>query len=224
MPALNPVLRTVRLDVFQNRGVQLRVRNRLFFQYTSGLSTGADLTTWLTTVDTAWNTNIAPLMDTTSTLFQSQATDLSANNAPQVLRTNSRVGTRAGVALPAAVAAIVKMKIGRRYRGGHPRFYGLFGVGADVGSATSWAAAFTTAVQSGFAAFIAAVVAAPPVSMPGLQHVNVSYFQSFTVVAPPGKRAHNIPTQRPVPVTDPVLSYSVNPLIGSQRRRNAQSP
>lgn len=214
----------MRVDLFGNIGSDVRMRNRIFFSYTGAGPTVTDLNTLTTTIGNAWNTNLAPLMGPIAGLNNVQITDLTSATAAQTIQAQSHQGTRTGANMSAAICVIIKFKIARRYRGGHPRYYQPGGVATDLVTPQQWNSTFIAAVQSAFAAFIAASILSPPTNIGTMAHVNVSYFAGFTVVVPAGRRARNVPSPRPTPAVDAVVSYSVNPLLGSQRRRNLQSP
>lgn len=224
MPALPNVSKVIRCDLFQTIGANVRVRDRIFFSYTGAGPTVADLNTFAGTISNAWNTNIVPQQNTGCTLTGITLTDLTSPSAAQTVTSQSRVGTLAGVALSAGVAMIIKLKINRRYRGGHPRFYLAGRVAADLATSTSWVAANIAAAATAFSNFIGAATVGPPASIGTATHVNVSYFTGFTNKTFPSGRTRAVPNQRVVPLVDNVVSYSGNPLIGSQRRRNQQSP
>lgn len=222
MPALPAAPRVIRVDFFQTIAANSRVRDRIFLQYSGALS-NTDLATVLATISAAWATNISPLQENVATLNSIEGTDLSTASSAQAINSTSHAGTGAGAALPNGVAAIVKFKIARRYRGGHPRFY-LGGLSAtNVVNGEQIAATAITAIQAAFAAFIAACVLAPPVAVGTLVHVNVSFFLGFANVTFPSGRIRPRPTLRAAPLIDNVISYSVNPNAGSQRRRYQQS-
>jgi hypothetical protein len=63
---------------------------------------------------------------------------------------------------------------------------------------------------------------APTALTPAFQ-VNVSYFSGFTNVTFPSGRIRPVPKLRSVPLVDTVTSWSTNPNVASQRRRNLQS-
>jgi hypothetical protein len=220
--ALPPVAKVIRVDFFQSYAANTRVRDRIFLQYSGALSS-ADLATILTTIDTAWLNNIVPLQNVGTTLTSIMGTDLSSNTAPQVVRSTSRVGTRAAPGLPSGSAFIIRFKIARRYRGGHPRFYIVGPSTNDVTNGNQVLAASIAAYQNGFNAFVAACVAGPPAAVGTLVHVNVHYFSGFRNVTFPSGRTRPVPTALAVPTVDTVIGYSTNPLVGSQRRRNQQS-
>lgn len=223
MPVLPPVPKAVRLDLFQTFGADARVRDRIFCTY-AGTFAAADMTTLALNTRNGWNTNIAPLLVNQHQLTSVIATDLTNNTNAQGTNSTVSQGTNVGVTLPAGVAAVIRLRIGRRYRGGHPRFY-LCGLPqADLNNASAWSAAAITAIQSGFANFINAALVTLT-TMGALTHVNVHYFKGFNSVQNPiTRRWHNIPTLDPLgPTTDVVNSYVVNPAPGAQRRRNLQS-
>lgn len=223
MPALPNVSKVIRADFFLTVGANARVRNRIFFSFAGAGPAVADLNTLAATISSAWNTNLAPQTNTGVTLTGVTLTDLTSASGAQTVTSQSRVGSLAGTALSAGVAMIVKFKIARRYRGGHPRFYLPGRVAADLSSSTQWASASTASLATAFAAFIAGCVLSPPTNIGVMTHVNVSYFNGFTNKTFPSGRTKAIPNMRSTPVTDPVTSYSVNGFIGSQRRRNQQS-
>lgn len=223
MPALPNVNHVIRFDCLQTISVDVTSMNRFFMSYAGAGATLGDLTTLANTVSSAWLTNIVPLTPNYVTLTGVRLTDLTTTSAPQVQIAAARVGTRAGTPLTAGVCAVIRQRLSRRYRGGHPRVYLAAGVGADQANGQQWTAAFQAAVASGWGAFITAIATTPPASIGALLAVNVSYFAGFHNVTMPSGRQRAVPTVRIVPVTDGVISYSVNPNIGSQRRRYDQA-
>lgn len=223
MAALPPVPKVIRIDLLQTFGGNTRVLDHFFLQYSGALSI-ADLTTILNTVSSSWNTNIVGILQNVHTLTGVRGTDLTSATSPQVQIAASRVGTGTGPSTPSGTAMVIRFKVNRRYRGGHPRFY-LSGL-ANGGLATpeTWIAANLATVQTDWSNFISGCIASPPAAVGTLAHVNVSYFQGFTNKTFPSGRTRPVPNLRPGgPVVDLVVSYSVNPNVASQRRRNQQS-
>jgi len=223
VPALPPVPKVIRIDLQQTAGANTNVRNRIFFQY-SGAMSAADLTTILGTVNTAWGTNMKPNQNTGVTLTAITGTDLSTSSSPQVVTTVSQVGTAAGSGTGNGTAVVIKFKINRRYRGGHPRFYQTGLVTTNVQNGDQITAASAAAFAASFAAFIAACELLPPAAVGTLTHVNVHYFAGFTNKPFPSGRIRPVPTLLVTPTVDTVVSYSTNLHLASQRRRNQQSP
>lgn len=224
MPPLPPVASVIRVDLIMAVGSDNNARDRIFFRFTGPGPTTADLTTLSTTIANAWGTNLAPLVGPITVLTGLNITDLTSASGAQVVTTQNKPGTRAGSNMTAGISVVVKFKINRRYRGGHPRFYFPGGVVGDLATPQTWTAGYTTAVASGFQAFITASILSPPTNLGALQHENVSYFSGFTNKTFPSGRTKAVPTVRVTPVKDDIVSYSANPKLGSQRRRNLQSP
>lgn len=223
MPALPSPGKVIRCDLFFTYGPNTRVRDRIFFSYAGAGPNATDLTTLAGTISAAWNTNMVPQVSPGMILTGITLTDLASNVGSQVATTQNRPGTLAGVALPDGTAMVIKFKVNRRYRGGHPRFYLAGRVSADLFQLNQWVPASATAVATGFAAFIAACEVTPPTNIGTMGHVNVSYFAGFTATVFPTGRYRNIPKVRPTPAVDAITNYSVNGLVASQRRRNSQS-
>jgi hypothetical protein len=223
MPALPAAGKVVRCDLFFTYSTNLRVRDRIYFNYTGAGPSVADLNTLAATISSAWNTQMSPQQNSSAVLTQIQLTDLVSSTGAQTVLTVSRTGTLAGAALPSATAMIIKFRIARRYRGGHPRFYLVGRVAQDETNQSAWLSASGSAVAVAWAAFIAACIAGPPASLGTMAHVNVSYFLGFTNKTFASGRTRAVPNVRATPVVDVVTSYSVNLTMGSQRRRSQQS-
>jgi hypothetical protein len=118
---------------------------------------------------------------------------------------------------------VIRHKINRRYRGGHPRTYLPGLAGFYVGANGNWTAASMSATLTGWNTFMASCIASPPAAVGTLVHVNVSYFTGFVNKMFPSGRQHPVPTVRGTPVVDTIVSESINPRPASQRRRNIQS-
>lgn len=223
MPALPSPGKVIRCDLFFTYGPNPRVRDRIFFSYAGAGPNATDLTTLAGTISAAWNTNMVPQTNASMALTGITLTDLASNVGAQVPTTQNRVGTLAGTALPDGTAMVIRFKVARRYRGGHPRLYLAGRVTGDLSSLNQFSGVATTAVQTAWAAFITACEASPPTNIGTMTHVNVSYFAGFTATQFPSGRFRNIPKPRTTPAVDTVTSYTVNGLVASQRRRNLQS-
>ncbi len=222
MPSLPPVSKVVRVDFVQTFGADVDVQNRAFFQYVGVLS-NADALTWANAIATSWVAHILSLQSTALSLTSTKLTDLSSNTAPQVISVVTGAGSDAQPILTAGTAVVVRKKIARRYRGGHPRSYIPGLTQPNLASAQNLSAGYIAAMNAHFAAFISDVLTNVPAAAAPATEVNVSYFSGFTVSAPIGRRAKNIPTLRVTPVVDAVIANTTNPRIASQRRRDLQS-
>jgi hypothetical protein len=223
VPVLPAVAKVLRIDLFSTNGGNTRVKDRFFMNYSGAISTSADLTTFANTIANSLGTRFAPLQQNQFTWTGIEITDLSSISSPQVVVSTSKVGTGATTPAGAAAALVLKFKIPRRYRGGHPRFYMSGLKNTDYGAPPTWQAATLTAWVSAWQNFITDISAAPPASLNVVQQVNVSYYSGFTNFTYPSGRSRPRPTLRNVPLVDIVIGVSANPNVASQRRRNLQS-
>jgi hypothetical protein len=221
MPALPSVPSTLRVAVTEQINAVVPSVSRFFIQYTGTAPTVTQLNTLSGSVMSAWVTDLAPLTDTSTQTSRVDIVDLTSPTAAVGDTIAVHLGTRTGSQLDAATAAVISYTVARRYRGGHPRGYWRFGTSTDLLNARTWNGTATTAFKSGIDAFFAAILAAGWSGAGTLTHVNVSYYQDFTVViSPTTGRARNVPTLRAAPVIDLITATIAQPSIGTQRRRN----
>lgn len=219
MPTLPSPGKVLRLDFESSLGSNTSVRDHLFFQYTGSVSP-ADLTTLCNTAATVWGTQISPNQSNQFTLLGILGTDLSSASGAQVLVATSKPGSSPGAFVPAASCIVIRFKIARRFRGGHPRFYlgGL--LASQISNAETLNGTAAAGYVTSFQNLVSGIETTPPAGIGSLTHVSVSYYAGFTNRTLPSGRVIQVPTLRGTPVVDPVISYSNNPRVGSQRRRN----
>lgn len=223
MPALPNVAKVIRVQFLSSVQGNVRVQDRMYFNFAGAGPTVADLNTLGLTIANAWGTNFSSLQTPSAILIGVLLTDLTSAVGAQTQLTVSKVGTGGAATIPTGSAAVVKFKISRRYRGGHPRFYFPGVPQNQEGTGQSWLSTYTAALATAFQAFVTACELAPPANIGVMTHVNVGYFSGFTNKTFPSGRIHPVPTVRATPFQDVVIGYSVNPNFGSQRRRNLQS-
>lgn len=222
MPPLPNAPLVIKFQFLSQQGSNARIFNHLFFRYTGAVST-TDMATLVTTARTAWQTNVTNIQTTSVALLQVTGIDLNSPTGAVVTQTSTTVGTNAGAHLPDGTAMVIQLKIGRRYRGGHPRLY-LFGLSqAGLSTDNTWTSTYLNSFVTAIQAVQTAIQTGPPAAVGTLVMCNVSYFSGFTVSAPPGRRAKNIPTLRATPQIDNVVGVAGNAKVASQRRRNLQS-
>jgi hypothetical protein len=224
MPALPAVPKVVRLDYHMQFASDLNCETRTFWQYPGAL-TLADAQTWVNACRSAWGavTHYAGMVSAEVTLLRTVLTDLSSNTAPQVEDDTQNAGQGVGNALANGSAAVIKFHILRRYRGGHPRMYvpGMLASALTTGGV--WTAGQIANLQAGWSNTVSAIIAGAPAAVGVPAQVNVSYYAGFTNHTYPSGRTRPIPTPRVTPLIDLVTGFSINPKVGSQRRRNLQS-
>lgn len=220
MPALPAVPQVIRIAMVGSFSLDLDVVWRFYMAYTGTAPTDANLVTFAGSVGNAWNTDIASLTPDQYTLTGVDCIDLTSATAAVGQAVVSHAGTRGTGANPASAAALVNLKIARRYRGGKPRLYIPAGVNNDVSSAQTWTTAFQTAMNTGFTNFITAVEGAAWSGGTLSGQVNVSYYEGHASVQNPVTlRWRNYSLVRGTPITDPILAIGTNIKIGTQRRR-----
>lgn len=224
MPALAPVPNVLSVAWQQSNSIDTDVVNKSYFKYTGAAPTPAQADAIAAGARGQWVAQLANAYNVDFILENVHVEDLTSPLGAVGDSPGADHGTRAGSALPADVCAVVSCHIGRRYRGGHPRKYLAAGVLADTATINTWAGAFVTALEADYAAY-AALTASSIVTILGgtSEEVNVSYYEGSDNVLYPSGRYHAIPRRRLVPVVDPILTYTVNPKLASQRRRNLQS-
>jgi hypothetical protein len=196
---------------------------RTFWQYPQALAplTSTGLGDLLGHVSSAWTSTLSQSTHNGYTLATLVATDLNSDMGA-VAVTNP--GTLGGVAsaspLDASVCWLINHKVGRRYRGGHPRTYLPGPRIEDLQNGVSWASASIGTLTSNWQNFVIDLESNSSVVTP-LVPVNVSRYSGFTVVIHPKTgRAENVPTPRVGgPLIDKITGFSVNPIPGNQRNR-----
>lgn len=220
MPAIPSPGQVLRCDLGLTIGEDVDALTRFFISYTGSVPSAAELVTFAGAIATAYGTDVKAIVDEQTTLETVTVTDLSSDDGAQGEASPGTVGTLAGDFLDASACGLMGYEINRRYRGGHARGYWRVGVYADLANPQQW----TPDVIAGFAgdisAFFSAVVGAGWSGAGTLIHVNVSFYEGFTVVvSPTTHRARNIPTLRVTPQVDTVTSIVGRVNIGTQRRR-----
>lgn len=219
MPPLPSVPNVLKSDLqWSLPGVAL-VRTRNYFRYSGGAPTSTDATALAADIYGAMSPHAVLWTDAVN-LVGVEVTDLSSPTGGQGVHAQSTPGTRGVTDLPANATVLVNYLISRRYRGGKPRSYFPFFTQADIVTPTSWDPTALTAVDSAMSAFFGAVIGSISGSTTITDHVNISYYEGFTIFNPGGgKRARNVATPRTTPLVDVISSFAASARIASQRRR-----
>lgn len=220
MPALPDVPNVLRVDLQWTVGGDLDVITRMFFSYSGGAPSAADCVTIAASVYTD-AAAMKALWESGTDLIGVKVTDLSSATGGVGEHSQVTSGTGATASMPGSVAVLVNYVITRRYRGGKPRSYLPFGSEADIATRQTWVGTFVTAVNSALATYFAAVIGTTGGGTTISQHVNVSYYDGFTVVVNPiTGRSKNVSKPRTTPLVDTISSFATSSRPGSQRRRN----
>jgi hypothetical protein len=220
MAPLPDVAKVVKCALVFSDGINTDVVTRFYLQYTGTEGDPADLDAYATLIHSTFIDNVAAEMHEDLSLIRVELTDLTTVTAPIGLDTSSDPGTATGDPVPLSAAVVSSYVISRRYRGGHPRGYWPLGAGAVLTNPQRWDSGFIASCQTNIDAFFTGVFASPWSGAGSVSHVNVSYFEGFTVVTDPiTGRARNVPTLRGTPVVDAVVATVARLRVGTQRRR-----
>lgn len=192
----------------------------LHFAYTGSEPSSSDCSNLAAAIANAFGTCKAH-WDTGTVLSTCQVTDLTSDTAGQGNSAVDFVGTSGGTLLSGATSLVVNYTIARRYRGGKPRSYLPWGTTENLETKQQWDPSFLAAVGSDVAACFSTIIGTSEGGTTISNHVNVSYYNGFTVVNPGGgKRAKNVPVLRSSPLVDTITGRTFLAFPGSQRRRN----
>ncbi len=209
----------VRFQLLHEIGTDLKIRPRFELAYTGGPPVTADLAVLAGLVRVAWGAHLASLMTSASGLFGVIAIDLANPSTPAGEDNVFVGGSASGTQQPVNVCVLLNKQIARRYRGAKPKGFLPYGTDTDIANTTSWSTGFVTAVNTQWAAFIAALLGEVAAGTTLGGEVSVSYFAGKALNPNPTSRLRYISTQRAVPLVSPITGYSCSVVFGSQRRR-----
>ena len=210
-----PDVPCVRVNLVYADNAGNKLGNRFFFRYTGGPPVSADLSTIAAAIGAAWETNLAPLTSTDIGLTLVDVLDIATDAGASGSSATGWDGSRSGTGLPIQSTANIKFNIARRYRGGKPKIYWPAGVVGDLENQAQWATDFINDVQTGTAAFFAAVSALTEASISMGGHVNLSYYKGFVNVTNSSGRERAAPTYRATALSDLITGYAYDLVIGS---------
>lgn len=196
------------------------MQTKWFFRYSGGApdatactALASDIFTAMATEDDQWGSDVH--------LTNVIVTDLSSVTGGQGEESSDAPGGKEPGALSMATALLINYKISRRYRGGKPRSYLPWLVETDLTNRRSWNPAAVAIAEGRLSTIFASIIGASSGSTTITEHVNISYFEGFTVVTNPTTgRARNVSTRRGTPIVDAVTGFAGSTRPASQRRRN----
>lgn len=221
MPALPDYPNVLKIETQFSVGADALVQSRMHFAYTGTAPTSATCATIATDIYGEAVTDLLPLLAEENDLTGVTVTDLTTPSSGFGEHIASNAGTRGSFPLPAEVAVLMNIAIGRRYRGGKPRVYWPFGINTDVLTPSAWSTAALADFLSGIATYIDFIIALSVSGTAFGSLVNISYYEGFTSVTNPiTGRTRDVPKVRSVAIAPDVFTgISINPKPGSQRRR-----
>lgn len=226
MPALPDHPGILKVETFFTVGADMNVRARQYYLYTGTPPSNATCVTIATDANTLAVTNLVPLLANENNLEGVKVTDLTTPASGVGEYLTPTPGSRgSGDPLAAEVAVLHNHGITRRYRGGKPRNYWPFGIGADLTSPSAWASGSIIAFEAGLNAYILGIQAISVAGCVVGAGVSVSNYSGFSTTGPDLEgRFHYPPKVRAAAIApDLIVLYAVNPKPGSQRRRQQHS-
>jgi len=200
-----------------------RAGSRFYLSYAGGAPTPANCVTLATDIATAWGTDLAQLVASQWSLAEVDVLDIATNSGSSGIHAASIAGTNSGTAMPAQTALNVEFQIARRYRGGKPRMFLPPPAIEETVDAGHFSSSFVGTANTQVAAFFTAVEALSVGAVGALQHINLSYYHSFTNIANSSGRERAVPKYKDAATLDTVTGYAAKALIGSQRRRRVST-
>jgi hypothetical protein len=223
VPPLPPAADVIRLQTRLTLDADLDILTRWYLQYSGTAPTVTQLDTLALAAAGLWNVTCAKYFTSDKTLVEVIIEDLGTSAGATGTATVSHAGTHSGNFVGAGTALLINYTLARRYRGGKPRVYLPALADADLSNAQTWGGGLFGTIAADFDIWLVAVGAAFPSGMGFVGHVNVSYYDGFTVFLSPGGRARNISKLRATPQVDLITSSSASSRVSSQRRRNGRS-
>ena len=218
-----PDIPTIRCRLIYRESTGTELGNRLYFSYTGGPPSAADLASLASAISSAWATSLASLVSSGISLFEVDCLDIASYTGNSGTSTAVHAGSRAGIQAPVQVPFNVQYLISRRYRGGKPKGYFPFGNEGDFATPAQWTSGLVGEVGTQFPEFIAALDALVVGSITITNHISLSYKHLFTNVANSSGREHAVPNYRPVALHDIITGYLPKSGMGSQKRRRAST-
>lgn len=197
---------------------------RRYIQISNPFGESSSPLTFAEDIGSAWNTNINPLLGMDVVTQEIDVVDLSSESGLSGTADVDYTGGSAYGPFDNQIAVVIKDEIARRYRGGKPKTFlpgHNNGVQADGSHITSDAASALGTAWTAFNTAIAAisvVEGGTTITCNGM--VNVSMYEGFTAIENTiTGRWRNVPKYRTTPLVDLIESFTVDTLLGSQRRR-----
>src|SRR5581483_1350868 len=193
MPPLPAVTNVIKASLEWSISSDVNARTGLFFEYSGSPPNNAACSAFASDIYAAFAANNGD-WDVDTSLIGCEVIDLSSVSGGVGIHSGSVPGSLSSP-ISGSSSVLANYLIARRYRGGRPRSYFPFGDASVVGNRQTWEATIIT-------------------------HVNVSYYDGFTVVTSPTTgRARNVPRLRTTPLVDTIVGFNVSTRIANQRRR-----
>ena len=218
MPALPSIPNALKISLLWSISSDVNARTGLFFAYSGSAPNNAACNAFASAAFAAWGA-FGQDWDVDTSLTGVECVDLSSASGGVGIHSASVPGNL-NAPISGASSLLVNYQIARRYRGGRPRSYLPWGDQTKVGNRQTWDATWVSTVTTHVEDAIAGIVGQTSGGTTITNHVNVSYYDGFTVVTSPTTgRARNVPKLRTTPLVDAIVGLSLSTRIANQRRR-----
>lgn len=212
---LNPVPQVLKvfLEGFVDGTDTFKWGNVLHFGYTGTAPSNATCATIAGDISTAWNTNMASLCPSPTTLQSVTVTDLTSTSSGEGQSLTVHAGTRGDDSIPANAAVLISYPSAIRYKGGHPRTY-LYVLGnSDLTGAAEWTP--ISEVNTKYQAFLTAVATTSVAGCNVNSFCSVRYRGKFLPNGGPPHYYLTTPLVNPITIS----TATARAEMSSQRRR-----
>src|ERR1051326_8130536 len=210
MPPLPAIADVLKIQYFGTNEGQ-NWANVFHALYTGGPPGPVDCDGIAATAYEAYESNFLPVIQSNAHLQECKVTDLSSDLGAQGSYAEDNAGGLGSSSLTAQVALVISWRIGRRYRGGHPRTYLPPPQETDILDTSHWKPAMVARAATAAAGFMAAINAITGPGITTLSLGTVSYFDKATNPTPPHERS--------LPLFETINGANVHNRICTQRRR-----
>jgi hypothetical protein len=195
--------------------------NILHFTYGGTPPSNATCAAIAGNISTHWDTYVASLCPSPTTLQVVTVTDLSSTTAGSGEVLVLDAGTRGDDSIPANAAVLISYPSAERYKGGHPRTY-LYVLGnADLQGATNWSTAATAEVQTKWRNFLTNALTAGFAGTVLSSFCSVRYRGKFLPNSGPPHYYLNTPIVNPIPASGAIARQQMASQRGRIERRKA---
>lgn len=221
MPALPAPGPVIRIDLHFTVGTDANALTRFYMAYSGTPPAVPALTDFTGAVNGYCDDALPPLMHSDTTYTGCTITDLATDTGSSLYAPETSVGSRDGAALGADVCLLANFTVDRRYRGGKPRGYWPLGTATDLQTRQTWTTDFLAAAQTPVENVYGELVGESFAGCTVVAQCNVSYYgPPNRIITGSTGRVRTVSTVRTTPIVDPVMGPTLNPKLGSQRRRN----
>lgn len=221
MPKLPDVPQVLQFKYRWTVGLDTTCFTTLHFHYTGTPPSNSDCIQLATHAANAVLSGVHSQQGPWVTLTQITCTDLSSDSSGTGVHPVSSTGTAVGGQLPASACVLMNYLIQRRYRGGKPRTYWPMGTDTDLQDPQTWKTASVTAFQNAIQDTLLNTQNGTWAGGAMDSFGSVSYVEDhkWSQVNPPDGPWKSYPVYRAVGEYDQISTSTVNPRVGTQRRR-----